>query len=408
MIRLQILLLASLVLVASGRDASAQSVPSSSPPDPVEDATIRFGPVGLNPAVIIRDVGPDNNVFNDSTNPKSDFTATISPRLEVLTHPGPLRFTYVTATDYVYYHTYRSESGTNFGNLFRADFDFGIFQPSVNASFGNTRDRLNHEIDTRARRRDQSYGAGLRVKLMDTLFASVGARQLQTEFDPDAEFRGQNLATTLNRTDDVFEASAGTALTPLTTVQVNVTHDRSRFEFTPERNSQTLRIMPMVTFSPLAMLNGTASVGYGGFTTQAAEVPDYHGLVALVTLAATLRERHRIDTSFARDIQYSYEETVAEYVETGLTVGWNWQVAGSVDTRLYGGRSRLHYRSPTLESGHTDDIAHDYGFSFGWRIGPFLRAGVNGDWRGRSSERSADRAFANRRVYATLTWGKVS
>ena len=33
-------------------------------------------------------------------------------------------------------------------------------------------------------------------------------------------------------------------------------------KFAPGRDSDTLRIMPTVTFSPLAMLNGTASLGY--------------------------------------------------------------------------------------------------------------------------------------------------
>ena len=34
-------------------------------PDPIESATIRFGPVGINPSLAIRDIGVDNNVFHD-------------------------------------------------------------------------------------------------------------------------------------------------------------------------------------------------------------------------------------------------------------------------------------------------------------------------------------------------------
>jgi hypothetical protein len=406
--RVRIIRLVPLVFLLSAGTVLAQPSSQTQPPDPVEQATLHLGPLGLNPAIVIRDVGPDNNVFNDPTNPKSDFTATVTPRLEVLTHPGPLKVSWTTTTDYVYYQTYASERGTNFGNSLRLDFDFGAFQPFVNAGFANTRDRFNREIDARARHRDEQYGAGIRVQLFEALFATAGARHSKTDFDQSAEFRGQNLASTLDRSNDTIEDGAGTAITPLTSLAVNVSRERERFVFSPERNSQTLRIMPTVTFSPLAVLTGTASFGYRRFSTDSALVPDYRGFVSTVTLSSTVRERHHLEMTFARDLQYSYEQDVAEYVETGLTVGWNWQIAGPIDSRLYGGRSRLHYRSPNLTDGKTDDIAHNYGFSVGWRLKEHLRAGVNGDWRGRDSERSVDRTYDNRRIYATLTWGKVS
>jgi hypothetical protein len=212
----------------------------------------------------------------------------------------------------------------------------------------------------------------------------------------------------MNRTDDGVDAGASVALTPLTSLAVTASRERSRFTLSPERDSETWRVTPTLTFSPLAMLQGTASLGYRRFTTHSPLVPAYRGFVANVTLATTIRERHHLDTIFARDLQYSYEREVPEYVETGLTLGWNWQLAGPIDTRVYGGRSRLHYRSPTLADGATDDIAHTYGFSLGWRLKQHLRAALNGDWRGRDSERSVDRTYDSRRIYATLTWGKVS
>ena len=405
---LSILRLVPIVAVLSVSTAWAQSSSPQSAPDPVDQAMVKLGPIGLNPSLGFHDIGRDTNVFNDAENPKSDFTATISPRLELVTHPGPLRFSWTTNSDYVYYQTYSSERGTNLGNTFKADFDFGLFHPSANANFINSKDRFNREIDARARHQDRTYGAGLRVDLFEGVFASAGVRQATYTFDPNAVFRGQNLATTLNRTDDGIDAGGGVELTPLTAVQVTVSRERSRFDLTPERNSQTLRVTPTITFNPLAVLSGTASFGYRRFTTHTPDVPDYHGFVSSVTLVTTAREKHRFDTTFGRDLQYSYEEAVPEYIETGLTAGWNWQMTSAIDSRLYGGRSLLHYRSPSLETGKTDDTAHSYGFSLGWRLNPHLRAALNGDWRGRASERSFDRTYDSRRIYATLTWGKVS
>ena len=407
--RLPLIRLVPIVLVLATRVATAQTASSqAAPPDPVDDATVRLGPIGLNPAILVHDVGRDSNVFNEPTDPKSDFTATLTPRLEVVTRPGPMTFSWVTTTDYVYYQTYTSERSTNLGNTLKADFSLGAFHPFVGLGFSNSRERVNREIDVRARHHDQRYSAGLRVQFSEALFATAAVRHDVYAFDSNAEFRGDNLATTLNRTDDAVEAGSGVELTPLTSVAVTVSRERSRFDYSPDRNSQTLRVTPTITFSPLAMLQGSASLGYRRFTTESPQVPAYSGFVANVTLATTVRERHRIDGNFSRDLQYSYEQDVAEYVETGLTVGWGWQIAGPLDSHLSAGRSRLHYRSPTLTDGRTDDIAHNYGVSLGWRLREHLRAALNGDWRGRASERSFDRTYDNRRIYATLTWGKIS
>ena len=63
--------------------------------------------------------------------------------------------------------------------------------------------------------------------------------------------------------------------------------------------------MPSVTFSPLAILNGTASVGYRRFTTgPPAQVPDYRGFVSNVTLSTTVSASGSTSTrTFARDLQ---------------------------------------------------------------------------------------------------------
>src|SRR5712692_354187 len=44
--------------------------------DPVTTARIHLGPLGLNPSMGLANVGVDNNVFNETTNPKRDFTFT--------------------------------------------------------------------------------------------------------------------------------------------------------------------------------------------------------------------------------------------------------------------------------------------------------------------------------------------
>jgi hypothetical protein len=400
-----------LALVLAARGASAQPAqpqpqPSQAPTDPLDNATMRWGPLGLNPALVLHDIGRDNNVFNEPTNPKSDFTFTFTPKLEVLLRPGPVHLTYTTSTDYVYYETYSSERGTNFFSGLKADFDFGPFHPYVSTGHNNTRDRLNREIDARARHQDTNYGTGVRVELVEGVFATASARYSQTAFDPAATFRGESLQTTMNQKTEGVDAGGGFALTPLTTFQVTVTREQTRFDFSPDRNSETWRVMPTVSFSPLAILQGTAALGYRQFTGHSVEVPDYSGFVATVTLGATVAEHHHIETTFSRDLQYGYDATASEYLETGLQVSWAWQITSPLDLKLSGGRSRLHYRSPSVNASSSDDTAHNYSASVGWRLRQNFKVAINADWRGRDSERSPDYAYDNRQIYANVTWGK--
>jgi opacity protein-like surface antigen len=386
--------------------ASAAAAQDPPPRDPLDDTTVRLGPVGLTPLLTIRDVGRDNNVFNEASNPKTDFTATISPRLDVMLHPGPLLLTLTTTSDYVYYQTYTTERGWNLGSTVRADFTFGPVRPFVTAGGSNSKDRLNREIDARAEHRDRSYGAGVRVQIAEPLFVAVEARQRTTTFDEDATFRGESLAASLNGKMDAIDGTVGFALTPLTSLSVVVTEQRDRFDLSSDRDSDTLKIMPTVTFSPLAILSGSAAFGYRRFTTLSPLVPDYDGFVSTLTLSTTVHEKHRFETTFARDVQYSYEQDTVYYIETGVQGTWTWQVAGPFDIRLTGSRARLQYQSPALTAGDDEDVAFTYGGGVSYRLREHLRVGVNADWRERTSERSADRGFDNRKIYANVTWGK--
>lgn len=392
----------ALALLAAA-PAAAQT--PSQPDDPMQNVPIRLGPLGLSPTIAVRDIGRDNNVFNEPTDPKSDFVATVSPKLDVYFRPGPLRLTYTTTSDYVYYQTYTTERGTNLGLALRAEVQLGPFHPFVTTGHGNSRERLNREIDARARHHDTSYGGGVDVTLFEGVTGSVAARYSELQFDPGTQFRGQDLETALNSKTEALDAGGAVAITPLTTVRVTYTSERTRFAFTPDRNSESYRVVPTVTFSPLAFLNGTAAFGYRHFTGHSHDVPDYSGLVSTVTLGSTVFGRYRLDGTISRDLSYSYDETAPEYLETAFTVGVTWQIAGPVDLHVNAGRSRLHYRSPNLTAATDDDTARTYGFSLGYRLTEHLRAGLNGDWRGRASERSVDRTYDNRRIYANLSWG---
>src|SRR5262245_11594151 len=53
---------------------------------------VQAGPASLYPAISLRDVGTDSNVYNEGTSPKEDFTYTVTPRLFAVVPVGGTRF----------------------------------------------------------------------------------------------------------------------------------------------------------------------------------------------------------------------------------------------------------------------------------------------------------------------------
>ena len=374
--------------------------------DPLETATIRVGPFGINPTLAVRELGVDNNVFNDSTNPKSDFTFTLTPRAEVLFRPRRFRITYISAVDYVYYQKYTSERGTNQSSQVKVEVDLGRLKPFVTAGGASTRERYNQEIDARARHNDRTYGGGVALQVASRTTLTAAVRRTTTDFEQGSIFRGEDLARAFNSRLDAFDGTFGLQLTPITSFSLVVTEERQRFDMSPERDSDTTRVTPTLTFSPGGLLNGSAAIGYRHFNGRSPSLPDYSGLVAVVNVGATISGRHRLDTTFGRDLRYSYDEATPYYLTTGGTVILTTEIAGPVDVKVTGTRQNLDYSHSTgVSLRPANDSYTSYGGGVGYRIRQRVRLGINADWSHRKSDRAADRAFRNHRIFGTVTWG---
>src|SRR6185312_11489268 len=63
----------------------AQTEPGAPPPN----VQMRLGPLYVNPRIALTNAGTDTNVFNESVNPKSDFTVTVTPGTDLWLRVGP-------------------------------------------------------------------------------------------------------------------------------------------------------------------------------------------------------------------------------------------------------------------------------------------------------------------------------
>jgi hypothetical protein len=378
------------------------------PPDPFKTARFRFGPLALNPTIAIRDVGIDGNVFNELENPKSDFTATVAPGTAFFLRVGRGRLTGNANVGYVFFKEYANERAVNTDTSVRAELPLIHVRPYIAFSYLNTRERPGYEIDARARHQERGLIGGVDLPVTRKATFGISARRTRTMFAGDAVFLGTYLQQVLDRDVDTLGASARYRVTPLTTLVFQADAERDRFRYSPIRNSNSLRVMPGVEFSPFALVNGSAHIGYRKLNMLGPGVPDYTGVVASVELGYTVLGATRFGVSASRDVFYSYEIQQPYYLQTGLTLTATQHVAGPWDVQARWNGQRLEYRQVATAgnatgSGRTDRVTF-YGGGIGYRLGHTTRLGLNLDAYRRRSPLTT-REYRGFKVGSSLTYG---
>ena len=102
----------------------------------------------------------------------------------------------------------------------RVDFDLGWFQPYALASFFDTRERLNVELDVRAPRTQTTLAAGARALLSQKTGLVFDLRRAGLDFAEGTTLDGVPLSQSLNSATQTIEGGLELYLTPLTTFAV--------------------------------------------------------------------------------------------------------------------------------------------------------------------------------------------
>jgi hypothetical protein len=195
-------------------------------------------------------------------------------------------------------------------------------------------------------------------------------------------------------------------LTPLTSVSLDVTRERERFVFSPFRDSDSTRMLAGVSFQPLALISGTAAVGFRRFTPLPADVPPFRGAVTAVNLSYSLLGTTRFGVQANRDIQYSFEVTQPYYLETGIMATVQQQVFGPFDVLARAGTRRLAYADRigvlVSASDRTDRVG-TIGLGAGYRMGLDKRLGFTLDRQRRTSSVEG-RTYTGLRFGFSLTY----
>jgi hypothetical protein len=396
----------AVMLCCGASVARAQTVPAES--DPADNGRIKAGPLSVSPRFEILNAGVDSNVFDDPDTPREDYTATFRPGLDGTLRFGPGRLVFRSWLDAVYFQKYRDERTLNrFGDL-RLEARLNRFVPFVMASGLSARERPNREIDLRAERREQAFGGGASLKIVSRTSLVASARRQIIRYTAQQFFRGEDLSRQLNEHRDTVQGGVRIMLTPLTSLAVLATQERDRFDHSPDRDADTLRVAPTLEFDASALISGSVTVGYRRFTPLHETMPGFRGLVAQAATRYTLLGRTRFDGQFNRDVDYSYEEQLPYYVRTGGGLTVTQMLGGPFDVQGTVSRERLEYRSRALTVANPDAPAADRldvaGGGVGYRLGDTARLGFNVEFTRRRGQ-TADRSYDRRRIFGSVTYG---
>ena len=219
------------------------------------------------PSAALTNAGYDSNVFNQPVNAKGDFFAVVSAGLMPAWRLGDAKLEGGAHLTYNYFHEYDSERALDGAFDGRAELPVGATRVHVDGKYLNARQRVNFEIDQRARRSESNFGGGIDVPVGDRITAIFKVQRSGYAFADEPGINA-DLSHTLNRVENGGSATLNYAVTPLTAIELNGTYGNHRFEFAPERDGSRARGDVSLVLDSDALIGGRASVGLGRLQGQ--------------------------------------------------------------------------------------------------------------------------------------------
>lgn len=352
--------------------------------DPSENAVFQIGPLAFTPALSIPYLGLDSNVFNQSTNPRKDFTANIQPSIDAWLRFGRLRLGAKEQLNLLYFNKYVSERAVNSISAFNADLLLLWGTPHASVSFVKTKDRVDARIDTRAVNRSRLATVGIDFRLSGTTNIDLGANFDKVSFEDDATFGGTRLQTALDRNSQNYHAVLRYAVTPPTTITLSVASQEERFRLSPERDSRSLRVVPGISFAADALITGRVEVGWLSFNPTSASLRPFNGVVSTVDVGYVFLGLTRLQLAVNRDLTPSVDSFSAYALQTGITgtvthrVSERWDVKASA-THLKLDFGQVRALSDTTTSFDRADTVDTYAAGLGFYFNQGLRLGLRAE-----------------------------
>lgn len=394
-----------LVLVAGSWPTAALA---QARPDPRSNARMHVGPFYITPSVQLQNLGVNANVFNESENQKSDFSYTITPKVQLWV-PASRRFLLTTRTEagLVYFQKYADQRSIDPQVFVRGDILMRRLSIFTEDDFKWSKERANLEIDDRIRQRANTARAGVNFGLTPKFSTEVSLYQSTYDFGASlTSLRAINYRAGLKRNERGLRLSLSHRLTSKTTLFLEGETLRARFDFAGVKNADGFRVSPGVTFAPRALISGTAKIGVRRFMPLNDNVPAFQGVVTFLSLGYTVLGATKLTVETSRDLAYSYEVSQPYYISTALGGSIRRQLRGDFDAMLAARRTRHNYKVlAEVATAPRRDLILNYSADVGYRLTRDARLGFVVAWQGRESSAGTSRAYGGMTVGLSLSYG---
>lgn len=392
----------ALLLLCAGV-ASAQDWKAPDPKaEPWRDARLKLGPVFFNPTFQIRDLGIDDNVFNEPDNPRQDLTGTLAMESLAGIQVRALLITVRQSNSYIWFRQYRSERSVDGGLAAVAELRLDKIRPWFTIDRAKTHARGGYEIDSRAGRETPSYAYGTDIRFGWRLGAAVSYRTKKLKYAEEEFFDGVELRNVLDNKTDEIRSYARYELTPFTNLIGGVEYSRERFVTNTLRDSDNVHYYGGVESSSDAPLALNLTVGWKEQRHKDSKVPDFKGLIVKANAGFVLGDILRVDLEGNRDTGLSYEEIYPYFIEHGGGVATHLRFSEHFDLKFDGRGSWLNYAATVTggEKPRTDRSlvgGAEFGYFFGGLSG--TRVGIRYEYAERVSP-IAIKNYARSRFYS--------
>jgi hypothetical protein len=368
------LILAAVVLGLWTAPAAAQTwVPPDAALEPWNTAKMKIGPIFVAPSFDLRNLGIDNNVFNDERDPKQDLTATIAVTTKFGAHFKAFSLTFNQDNRYIWFRRYTSERSIDGGLGGIAELRLASFRPWVKWSRSKTHERAGFEIDERAGRETPDVETGADINFGMRSGVTVSYRKAETIYDEGEEFDGVDLKQALDKKVTFGHINGNWTYSEFTKIIGGSEWTRSDFRLNPLRSGTAWSHFGGFESRSDAPIAGSLRLGYKVQKHDDPAVKDFRGLVAGASLTSIVLDRVKMLVTGDRDVAYSYDDDFPFYVQQGGGVALTIRTSTRLDL-LASARAEWLLYSDTFKEGDRlldsrTDRATTFGAGFFYKMG---------------------------------------
>ncbi len=286
-----------------------------------ERAAWKIGPFRLQPAILLRDVGYDSNIYYHpeavsdfwlTAGPAFNFYFMVKKRLIVHLYESP---------QYVFFWKTKRERTWN--NYLNGDvsLSFNKILFTFGGSYNNARERWNYEIDIRPRRKEKGVFAALLYQKSSRVSFEGRIRRVDYDYES-IEYNGVNIGERLSHREDYLSGRVYYGLNPR--IRYFLEGELGRFDFKNPTSGGDSRSQSLYTgfeFSSTGRIRGQIRIGYKKFDTLNSDLPDFKGLVGESSVNLILGKLLTLRGAYRRDVNFSIWSRSAYYVEQSWSAG---------------------------------------------------------------------------------------